>query len=228
MKLTLRSYEQVATDARSFFFVPETPVSWKAGQFITYELPHDPVDDRGTKRWFTIASAPHEEFIQITTRLSAPGSSFKQALISLEPGDTIEGTIPEGDFTVKDPKQQHVFIAGGIGITPFRSILLDLHHRNEPLNATVLYANKRPETTVFMNDLDDLDTQHPEMDLHYFFEPIKLTESLIRDYVPALSDPIFYVSGPEPMVESLGETLLAMGVPKNHITQDFFPNYTNI
>lgn len=228
MKLILQQSLRAASDAMTFIFTADQTITWRAGQFIEYQLEHQNPDNRGISRWFTIASAPHENYVQLTTRISAPGSSFKRALLDLKIGDVINAHEPEGDFCVDDPAQQYVFIAGGIGITPFRSIMLDLHERNEPLNITLLYANNTPDQTVFRAEIDKLNTDHPEMDVHYVFAPDHIHESLIRDIVPVLQEPMFFVSGPEPMVETLGKSLLDMGIPRPHLKQDFFPNYSTL
>ena len=99
-------------------------------------------DDRGVERFFSIASAPHEKHVMVTTRFAPKSSSFKKALRNLRPGDAIEAHDLEGDFVVDDAEKTFVFIAGGIGITPFRAILLDLDYNKKPLNVQLLYANR--------------------------------------------------------------------------------------
>jgi ferredoxin-NADP reductase len=101
-----------------------------------------------------------------------------------------------------------------------------LHYRGDPLNVTLLYVTRSADSIAFKAELNALDGEHPEMDIQYIHGKNGLTESLIRDFVPVLEEPIFYVSGPEPMVESLGNLLDAMGIPKDHLKQDFFPHYS--
>src|ERR1035437_9590818 len=133
MKLSLMQKKTESPDVESFIFKPSESIIWKAGQFFHYVLHHEPTDDRGSDRWFTISSAPFEKNVMITTRLTPDkGSSFKKKLTSLKIGKTIEVSNIDGDFTVDDPTKEHVFIAGGIGITPFRSILKDLDHDKKP------------------------------------------------------------------------------------------------
>jgi ferredoxin-NADP reductase len=124
MKLKLSAKRPESPGVVSFIFQPQKPLKWKAGQFLHYVLNHASTDDRGSDRWFTIASAPYEKHVMITTRFTAKkGSTFKKTLKALKAGDTIEVSDLDGDFVVDDPKKNYVFIAGGIGITPFRSIL---------------------------------------------------------------------------------------------------------
>src|SRR5579862_2711721 len=143
MNLTLTQTVRESHDVSSFIFRPDCDLQWHAGQFLRLWLPHSPADDRQIDRYFTIASAPHERLVRITTRFASHnGSSFKRALRELPIGASVEAGELDGDFVVDDPARRHVFIAGGIGITPFRAMLLDLEHRLLPLNVTLLYGNR--------------------------------------------------------------------------------------
>src|SRR6185436_15731863 len=107
-------------------------------------------------RWFTIASAPCEHHVMVTTRFaSKQGSSFKKALKALKPGGSIEVSDLDGDFVLGDPRKQYVFIAGGIGITPFRSILKQAAHAGKRLHVTLLYAN-RNKVAAYKKELEAL------------------------------------------------------------------------
>ncbi len=244
MKLKLKNTKQESSDVTSFIFEPEGELNFKPGQFLHYTLHHEPTDNRGSDRWFTVSSAPFEKTAKITTRFAKEkGSTFKEALKNLKVGDEIEAEGPEGDFTV-DPSTLRraqgrtelnqsatssgpggmVFIAGGIGITPFRSIILQLHHDNQPINVNLLYGNRNQEI-VFKDEFEGIQKSHPEFKIHYIISPERIDEATIQRLVSNLQTPIFYVSGPEPMVEALGETLKKMGVTEDHIKQDWFPGY---
>lgn len=225
MKLTLAERKEEASDVISFFFLPDAPLAWQTGQFLHYVLPHQSPDERGIERWFTVASAPHEGRVQLTTRFTQDrGSSFKQALRELALGATIEADGPEGDFVITDPGQTYVFIAGGIGITPYRAILLDLDHRKLPMNVMLLYGN-RNDDFVFKSELDVIAQKYPTFKIHYLANPAKIDQSSIRNLIPNLDQPIFYTSGPEPMVEAVEKMLAEMGVPDDHSKRDYFPGY---
>ena len=225
MKLTLADRKEEAGDAISFFFLPDAPLAWQAGQFLHYTLPHQNPDQRGIKRWFTIASAPHEGRVQVTTRFTADkGSTFKRALRDLPIGATIEADGPEGDFIITDPDQTYVFIAGGIGITPYRAILLDLAHRGLPIHVALLYGNRNDEF-VFKSELEALAKKYPTLKIRYAVSPAKIDEFSIRNLISDLEHPIFYTSGPEPMVEAVEKMLAEMGVPDEHSKRDYFPGY---
>lgn len=200
------------------------PVSWQAGQYGLYRLPHPNADDRRDRRFFTIAAAPFEHHLQITTRINPKGSSFKKALLALSEGDGIELIKSDGDFVMNDPSRRHVMIAGGIGITPYRSILLQLNHDKQPINVDLLYANRTDEF-VFQKEFEEAASANPNFKIHYFVEPKKIDDAAIREVAPNLEEPVFWLSGPEPMVEMFEQSLADMGVPKDNIKTDFFPGY---
>lgn len=118
MVLKLIDKEHLIDNVWAFHFQPTEPLVWTAGQFVRVELPHDNPDEQGTKRWFTNSAAPHEGIMQITTRVT--DSTFKQALAKLVEGDELQLIEnPEGDFVWQDSKLPIIFVAGGIGVTPF-------------------------------------------------------------------------------------------------------------
>jgi ferredoxin-NADP reductase len=226
MKLKLQQRVEEVPGVESLIFAPQEPLQWKAGQFFHWVLHHRPTDDRGSERWFTCSAAPSEGFAKITTRITnEKGSSFKTALQNLKIGDEIEISDVDGDFVVEDVSLEYVFIAGGIGITPFRSILKELDMTGQQINATLLYSN-RDANIPLKAELDAFAVKNPNLKIHYIINPERIDESKIRQLVPDLSKPMFYVSGPEPMVESFGTVLKSMGVPDTHIKQDWFPGYT--
>lgn len=225
MKLTLINKKVEVPGVESFIFEAAEPITWKAGQFFHYVLHHRPTDDRGSDRWFTIASAPSEKHVMITTRLTAEhGSTFKQALQNIKIGEAIEISDLDGEYIVEDLTQEYVFIAGGIGITPIRSILKELDETQKQISATVLYAN-RDQNIVYKDELDGFAKKNANLKIHYSISPERINEAKIKELIPDLQKPLFYVSGPEPMVEGLGNTLKAMGVTADHLKQDWFPGY---
>lgn len=225
MKLVLAEKRPEVEGVMSFMFRSATPLKWQAGQFLHYSLPHSGADDRGITRYFTIASAPFEGQVMLTTRFAAERSStFKHALRELPLGAAVEVGDPDGDFVIGDPADEHVFIAGGIGITPFRAILLDLDHRGLPINATLLYANRTPDV-VYKAEMDRLAARHPGLVVRYLVSPERVTQSSIRAVAPDLAKPTFHVSGPEPFVEAVGSMLSGLGVPDAHVKRDYFPGY---
>jgi glycine betaine catabolism B len=225
MKLKLASRKIESPGVESFIFKPHKPLVWKAGQFLHYVLNHSGTDDRGSDRWFTIASAPCEKQVMITTRFDSKRSStFKKTLKALKRGDTIEISDLDGDFIVSDARKEYVFIAGGIGITPFRAILKQAEHEGKFPRVTLLYANRK-SVAAYKKEFDAMAKQNPNLTIHYLFSPQHINRKTIKEFVPDLKKPLFCVSGPEPMVESIGKMLQKIGIPKNRIKQDWFPGY---
>ena len=225
MKLILAARRKESPGVVSFIFKPQEPLQWKAGQFLHYVLNHESTDDRGSDRWFTIASAPFEKHVMITTHLAAKhGSTFKKTLQALKLGGEIEISDLDGDFIISDPGKEFVFIAGGIGITPFRAILKQAEHDRKKLRVTMLYANRK-HVAAYKKEFDAMAKRNRHLRIHYLFHPQRIDKKTVRELVPDLKKPIFYVSGPEPMVESIGHMLRKMGVPATRLKQDWFPGY---
>lgn len=226
MKLRLTEIKDEAANTKTYVFTPDNPVSWTAGQFIKYIIDDPSPDNRKTQRFFSISSAPFEKNIHLTTKfVPGDGSTFKKDLQKLKVGDTVKGTNPEGDFILEDPSKEYVFIAGGIGITPLRSIIVDLDHNQKPVNITLLYANRTPNV-VFKEDLEEVSSRHSEFKIHYIIDPQRIDEQVIKEKIPDFAQKIFYVSGPEPMVEAFEKMLAGMGIPEDNIKRDYFPGYT--
>jgi ferredoxin-NADP reductase len=208
-----------------FVFSPAAPLTWTPGQYLHYTLPHDNADDRGEERWFTISSAPFEKDIWITTRIAEEhGSSFKQKLLSLSPGETIEAGEPEGDFTLGELDKEYIFVAGGIGITPMRSILNQLHHDGKDFRIELLYANRDEASIAFKDELEAISQAHEGFNITYF-TGTTIDQAALAAAAAKCTDPTFYVSGPEPMTEAFKETLDQMGVDEAHAKFDYFPGY---
>ncbi len=223
MKLTLINKKEEVAGVISFVFQPEQPLTWIAGQFMQYHF-------LGEKRYFTISSAPHEQNIMLTTRFSDPGSDFKKALKNMQVGQSIEATGPHGSFTLEDPSKNYVFLAGGIGITPFRAILLDLAHKKEPINITLLYAN-RDQNIVFKNELESLTKTNPNFKIHYFINNNQLDQNKLLQIFNStfyILHSTFFLSGPEPFVLSMEKLLSDLGVLDENIKRDYFPGYDRI
>jgi ferredoxin-NADP reductase len=214
----------------SFYFQPETPFDFVAGQYLLFSLPHADPDQRGTERAFTIASAPSEPLLRLTTRLSAEPSSFKYALSGLARGAVLDASGPHGQF-VFQRTEPSVFIAGGIGITPFRAMLGDLA-RSRP-RITLLYSNSTPDIP-FRTFLDGRAQQWPELKAVYTVTRASLawhglTERIDARFIEQHAWPTnaadYYVCGPTVFVESVRGALLELAVDVDHIHSEGFPGY---
>lgn len=228
MILQFVSKHNTKGDATEFIFEPVEKVSWLAGQYVHYTLPHKNMDERGDERWFTISSAPFEKVIKLTTRISNPSSSFKRTLQELARAHTIKVDAPEGSFVIEDETREFIFVAGGIGITPFRSILAQYHHDKKPLRVELLYANRSEDSIVYKDELNSIALANRSLNVTDFIGNKHIEESDIRDAILKLNNPIIYVSGPEPMTEAFKTMLKGMGVAESNVKLDYFPGYEQI
>jgi ferredoxin-NADP reductase len=237
MDISLRMVDRFheAEDVISFRFIPERPIDYVAGQYLHYTLSHLAPDERGSERYFTIASAPSESSIMLTTRLPWQGqaSSFKQALAHLEPGMVIYASGPSGRFVYAPEEPKVVFIAGGIGITPFRSMLVELAALPVAAEITLLYANRTPDI-AFKPLLDALAHAQPRLNVVCIVnDPTadwrgavgRIDAAFIAQHVPDATRPLYYVSGPQLMVKAMGQALADLGVQRNRIKRESFPGY---
>lgn len=220
--LRLKEKEHLTDNIWAFRFTADQPLSWIPGQFIRIEIPHDNPDDEGTKRWFTVSSSPHDGFIQITTRVT--GTTFKQALATLEVGGVVQLIEqPDGDFVWLESDKPLVLVAGGIGITPFYSMLKALGHSGQAVSATLIY-NGRTDELPFKVEFEEASRRHPEFKVHYVIGE-QLTTEKLTELVPNISSSQVYISGAESMVEALGKQLEENGLANDNLHQDFFPHY---
>lgn len=221
MKINFINKKHETDSVWSFCFEKPENITWVAGQYQTYYLPVESENKDDKRHFFTISSAPHEGYFQITTRLT--GSKFKTALDNLKIGDPIDCENIEGDFVWVESKEPKVFIAGGIGVTPFRSMLADRRHKGLSSDVHLIYAN-RDDNVVFRPELDELSKSDPSFKVTYLTGQ-QLTPELLLKTDEDLLKKLVYLSGPEPMVDDLGQKLLDAGLPKNQLKQDWFPGY---
>lgn len=217
MKLRYVRRIQETNDVWSFFFEPLSKISWEAGQSIRLEL------QRPTwgisERRFTIASAPHERYLQITTRLT--GSEFKSLLAELSPGQEIAGHNIEGSFTWSraDTEPPILCIAGGIGITPFRALLLDAAEQKS-LHDVILLHRSKDKPPVFSAELSRLSEAEPGFLYHQLTN--RLDEESIESIAPNWRKRMIYISGSSEMVRQVSGLFALLGLPPERIVRDIF------
>jgi ferredoxin-NADP reductase len=234
MNVTFERRAQEATDIWTYYFTTDKPVRYVAGQFTELTLPHDEPDDRGIRRWFTLSSSPSDQFLSITTRnIGDKGSSFKRTMAALEPGTIVRMEAPMGDFVLpKDVRVPLVFVAGGIGITPFHSILTWIAASGEKRPIHFLYAVSAEDQIIFQNTFTNA-KQHVSIVVN---NPSRewggLRGPIDADMVVEIAQPtpktLIYLSGPEGLTEALASQLKKGGISHQNIVTDFFPGYSAI
>lgn len=234
MRIILDHTEDVAENIKTFWFKAERPVRYTAGQFIELIIPHENADRRGVKRWFTLSSSPSEKLLSITTKHAATnGSTFKDALFNLKPADSIMMSDPMGDFVLpKDKNIPLVFIAGGIGVTPMRSMIKWLYDQQEQRTLHLIYAANSIGEFAFRELFNEYgaptDIVLSSAPKGWDGRTGRLDAQTILDIAPNVDGKFYFISGPEAMVENLGKDLASQGVDKRHIIGDYFPNYGSI
>lgn len=233
--LNLKGKIQVAPDVYDFLFAPSKIPSFRPGQYMEWTLPHPHPDGRGNRRYFTIASSPTENVLRLGIKFYPNSSSFKKAILKLDNKTTIVGSQRAGDFTLpKDKRKKLVFIAGGIGITPFRSILKYLLDKKEKRTITIFYSNKSVSEIVYKDVLDEAKselgvnvvytlTDKNSISSNWQGKTGRIDAPMIKSEVPDYMERTFYISGPYNMVTYFKEMLLQMGIQKGRVVTDYFP-----
>ena len=235
--LKLKSKVEEANQTTDFIFESDQPLAFKAGQYLEWTLEHPHPDARGNRRYFTIASAPTEKELHLGVKFQPNGSSFKKALAAMKPGDTIAAAQLAGDFTLPRYSDQKIaFIAGGIGVTPFRSMIKDLVDTNDERSVILLYANKTPADIAYKKVFDEAEKKMNIQTVYVATDPKAarpewggrigaLDERMIKQEIPDYLERQFYLSGPHGMVTAFDKTLRQMGLPASNIKKDFFPGF---
>lgn len=236
--LTLKNSVKIAKDTGEFAFVPDRHILFKPGQYMEWTLDHKKTDSRGNRRYLTIASSPTEKEILLGIKFdSKKSSSFKKALAELEEGKTILAGQLSGEFTLpKNKNTKLCFMAGGIGITPFRSMISYMIDKDERRDVTLIYSCKRFEEIAYTNlvhrahiqmdlktvcTLSDLDNLPEDWAGYRGFVDVKMILNEVPDYMERL----FFVSGPQAFVTACEKVLFEIGVPKKNVKVDYFPGF---
>ena len=236
MRTRLKERRVEAAEVISFIFdLSGQSFEYQPGQHVFCELDAlDFPDERGNRRHFTISSSPTEKgTVMFTTRMR--GSGFKETLRHAPLGYELNIETPLGDFVMpEEEKRHHIFIAGGIGITPYRSILRYAVDVKKPINALMLYFNHSSADIIFQQELEKIARQMPTFSLvHVLSDPEpgwkgergRLDEALLRKWAPDLNQQIIWISGPPAMVMADKELIVRMGVPDEAIRTDNFMGY---
>ncbi len=226
------SKSKIAKDTYEYVFKKPAGFTFLPGQYLEWMLPHRKADSRGPRRYFTIASSPTEGEVRLAMKLVEKGSSYKQSLHGLDIGKKIIASQLAGDFLLpKKPEQKLALVAGGIGITPFRSHVKYMMDSGV-VHDTVLYYCANTKDEVAYREL------FKEASKKFTFSTIEviakeqvvapdengfLTADMIKNRTPDYLERHWYLSGPPGMVNAYSKLLSELGVPKKNITRDFFP-----
>jgi ferredoxin-NADP reductase len=233
----LISRELVAERTMAFRFAKPADWTYRAGQFVDITLLDPPeTDAEGNTRGFSISSAPSENVIMITTRLR--DTAFKRVLQRMSLGSLVKVEGPFGDLRLHHADRPAVLLAGGIGITPFRSILIErIGAGGLPYRVVLFHANRRPADAAFADEFRRLERTDPNL----IFVPTMtalagsmqtwagerghIDIAMLRRHLDGVVDPIFYVAGPPGMVQALRTTLVTSGVDEDNIRTEEFTGY---
>jgi ferredoxin-NADP reductase len=235
--IKLVSREEIAADTMSFHFEKPAGFQFKPGQYLDCTLTNPrETDAEGNIRSFSIASAPAEPHLMLATRMR--DTAFKRVLKTMPIGSPLSVEGPMGSFTLhNNTTRPAILIAGGIGITPFRSMIVNAARTKLAPRIVLLYSNHRPEDAAFLDELQKLGSENKNFKLiavmtdmqkskrTWSGETSKLDKAFITRHVPDLNGPIFYVAGPPAMVNGMKSTLIDTGVNEDDIRAEDFAGY---
>ncbi|KND50333.1 MAG: NAD-dependent oxidoreductase [Parcubacteria bacterium C7867-003] len=235
--LTLKEKNKLTADVYDFVFSSSEKLKFNPGQYLEWTLGHKSPDIRGNRRYFTIASSPTEENIILGTKFYPNPSTFKQKLLALNPGDKLIASQLSGEFNMPtDTNKKLVFIAGGIGVTPFRSMAKYMLDTKEKRDIVFFYSNKTPADIAYRDIFDVANREVGWKNIYVVNESGTntdlnnmrtgfITAEMIMKEVPDYKERMFYISGTHGMVSIFETTLQKIGVPSKNIKTDFFPGF---
>ena len=236
-KAILQRKEEIADGTMAFHLEKPGGFVFKAGQFGDFTLTN-PVetDSEGNMRGFSLASAPYEDTLMFATRMR--DTAFKRVLRTMEIGTEVSLDAPYGSFGLhNNPRIPAVFLTGGIGVTPVRSIVLQAARDNLPHKIFFFDSNRRPEDAAFLKELMGAEVKNPnytfvgtmtEMEksgMKWNGETGYITKAMLEKYVGDLTLPIYYLAGPASMVTAMRKTLNEAGVDVDNIRTEEFSGY---
>ncbi|GJL58663.1 MAG: oxidoreductase [Nitrospirales bacterium] len=235
--VALRKREEIAKETMAFYFDRPADFTFTAGQFIDLSLPNlSTSDPEGHTRALTLASAPSEQQLMVATRIR--DTAFKRMLAEMPLETTINIEGPFGQFTLpSEDSRTIVLLAGGIGITPFRSMLVETVHHKLSHHLILIYSNRHPEDAAFLYELATLQKENNHFTCigtmtsqnggteTWEGETGRIDHVMLRKYVKKTETALYYVVGPPAMVDGLRKMLESIGIPKTSIRSEEFMGY---
>lgn len=229
--------EEIAEGTMAFHFAKEPGFEFRPGQAIDFTLIDPPeTDAEGNIRTFSIASAPFDSDLMIATRMR--DTAFKRVLRKAEMGLKIKMEGPSGSFVLhRKAEKPAVFLTGGIGITPFLSIIRQAAHDRDAHQLYLFYSNRRPEDAAFLDALKDVAAKYSNFHLIATMTEMKksrrewkgetgsINKDMLARHLPALQGPIYYVAGPPSMVTAMRRMLVDSAVDEDDMRTDEFSGY---
>ena len=236
-RIKLKNRKEIAAGTMAFHFEKPAGFTFTAGQAGEFTLPNPPeTDAEGNVRSFTLASAPFEEDLMIATRMR--DTAFKRSLKAIPLDTELTLEAPWGELTLHDNARiPAVFLTGGIGITPVRSMVLQATHDHLPHKLTLLYANRQPKDAAFLDELTAAQTANPNFTLvatmsdteksaaQWNGETGHVDKAMLTKYLADLTLPIYYISGPPGMVAAMQKILSDAGVKTSNVRAEEFSGY---
>lgn len=226
--------ETIADGTMAFHFAKPEGFEFRAGQFADFTLIDPPeTDDEGNTRGFSLVQAPYEPDLVAATRMR--DTAFKRVLKNLPIGAEVKLDAPYGDFTLhKTESTRAVFIIGGIGVTPVRSMIAQATHDRTTHRITLLHASRTPADLPLKSDFEKLAKENPnfryiptvtEAPDGWPGEHGRVDAAMVRKYVSDLHKPIYYLSGPDGMVKAMRALLVSLDVNEDNIRTEEFTGY---
>ncbi len=236
-KFKLKRREEVAEGTMAFYFEKPSGFEFRPGQYCNVGLLDPPeTDAEGNSRSLSIASAPFEDDLMVVMRMR--DTAFKRVLGGLAPGTEVRFSKAIGPFTLhEDASRPAIFLVGGIGITPFRSMILDAAHKNLPHRLLLFYSNRRPEDAAFLDEFRQLEKSYANFSLVPTMAEMEkskqpwdgetgfIRREMLDQYAAHLVNPIYYSAGPPVMVHAMQELLAVMGVGEESVRTEDFDGY---
>lgn len=227
--------EPIAEGTMAFHFAKPKGFEFRAGQFADVTLIEPPeTDAEGNTRGFSLVQAPYESELVVATRMR--DTAFKRVMKNLPIGTELKMDAPYGDFTLhKTQTTPAVFIIGGIGVTPVRSMIAQAIHDKTAHRITLLHASRTPAQLPLKADFEELAKKSPNFTYvqiatdtatdDWQGEHGRVDAAMVKKYVPDLTKPIYYLSGPEGMVKAMRELLVGMQINEDNIRTEEFAGY---